>query len=249
MGGCYDSFEGGEELPSSTAPLPNITIAELHSLVKSERMTIYDDMVVRGVVTSSDENGSFFKSFFIERDGYALEVLEGLYDSYTRHDVGSVVSVKLQGLALSFYQGVLQVGFEAAEGSYYMLDYLGSEQAVDERIFHTYTFEDVEPYDVEYEDLEEGMCGRLVRLNSLTHTPSDDALQPYTWSGYQHFVDNSGDSLYCYTSEYADFALMEIPSGEVSIGGILEYDAISGVSGGERFIIQMRGVDDCTQNN
>ncbi|MFR9591053.1 MAG: DUF5689 domain-containing protein [Rikenellaceae bacterium] len=247
MGSCYDSFEGGGELPSSDAPLPNITIAELHELVVTDRMTIYDDMVVQGVVTSSDENGNFYKTFVIERDGYALEVMEGLYDSFARHDVGSVVSVRLQGLALSRYMGVLQVGLIAEEGSYYMLDYLGSEQIVDNYIFHTYTFENIEPYIVDYNDLTEDMCGRLVSVDSLHLIPSEDALQPYTWSGYQLFVDNYGDSLYCYTSDYANFALVEIPSGEVSLSGILQWNDISGVAGGEKYIIEMRGTEDCSE--
>ncbi len=247
MGGCYDSFEGGEGVPSSSAPLPNITIGELHDLVVTERMSIYDDMVVQGVVTSSDREGNFYKSFFVERDAYALEIMEGLYDSYTRHDVGSVVSVRLQGLALSRYMGVLQVGVVAEEGSYYMLDYLGSEQLAAEYIFNTYEYEDVEPCDVEYDELTEEMCGRLVRVNSLRHIPSEDALQPYTWSGYQLFVDEEQDSIYCYTGEYAGFSQVEISSSEVSLSGILQYSDISGVSGGEKYIIEMRDVEDCVE--
>ncbi len=242
---CYDSFKGECSLVGGDVPAPNITIKRLCAMLESDMLLIYDDIVVRGSVTSTDRNGNFYKTFIIEDDGYGLEIMEGVYDSYVRHDVGSVVSVRLQGLALSTYRGVHQVGVKSVEGSYYALDYLSAEAVIDQHIFSTYTYAEVEPYVVRFEDLNEQMCGRLVSIESLRHLPTEGDTQPYTWGSYQQFVDNFDNSIWVYTSDYANFSLLEIPQQRVSLSGILQYGSISGVSGAEQYILEMRGVEDC----
>ncbi len=245
LGGCYDSFGDGGSLNSGDVPMPNITIVQLHEKLESESLLVYDDLIVQGTVTSTDRYGNFYKTFVMEEDGYGVEVLEGLTDSYTRHDVGSIVVVKLKGLMLSKYREVVQVGQQSTEGSYYTLDYLGATQVVDERIFNSYKISDIEPCEVSIAELTTDMCGGFVKIKSLLHTPSDDDTQPYTWGGYQQFVDNSDNSVWCYTSDYATFSLLAIPQYSVSLSGILRWGSISGVSGGEQYIIEMRGVYDC----
>lgn len=244
---CYDSFEGGVSTIDDDTPTPNITIEALAAMLQTERMTIYDDLVIQGSVTSTDRNGNFYKTFVIESGGYGIEILEGLYDSYVRHDVGSVVSVRLQGLALSTSRGVLQAGLVASEGSYYMLDYLSLESVIDEHIFVNYTYEELTPHVVTIDELTEEMCGRLVQIESLVHSPNEGELQPYTWGSYQQFVNNSDDSVWCYTSDYANFSLLAIPQATITLRGILQRDDISGVSGGEQYILEMRGVEDCVE--
>ncbi len=244
---CYDSFVGYDEISTAELPVQNITIKELSERLQTERLSITQDFIVQGNVTSTDRNGNFYKTFVIQSDGYALEVLEGIYDSYVRHDVGALVAVKLQGLALSTYCGVMQVGLESVTGSYYMLDYLSLESLINKHIFNSYTYSEVEPLCVSVDELDGVECGRLVCIYDLQHLPAEGATQPYTWAGYQQFVDSSGGVVYCYTSSYTNFALVEMPQGVVSLCGILQQDEIYGVSGGEQYIIEMRGVDDCVE--
>ncbi|MFR0764704.1 MAG: DUF5689 domain-containing protein [Alistipes communis] len=47
-----------------------------------------------------------------------------------------------------------------------------------------------------------------------------------------------------YTSAYARFADREIPAGECSLTGVLEYGTAG--SYGKQFILQMRDENDCT---
>ncbi len=245
LSGCYDSFGDGGSEPTDDTPTPNVTTQQLSEMLESESLIIYDDMIVQGSVTSTDRNGNFYKSFIIERYGYGLEILEGLYDSYVHHDVGCVVSIKLQGLIISRYLGVLRVGVIPDEGSYYTSDYMSSDVVIDEHIFSSNEYEIIEPHVVEIGELDEDMCGRLICVESLQHLPSDSDTQPYTWEGYQQFVDNYGNSIWSYTSEYANFSLLSIPQDRVCLCGILQWGSISGVSGGEQYILKMRGVDDC----
>ena len=244
---CYDSFDGAGELSEQDVPIQNITICELSEQLETELFSIYSDYIVQGYVTSTDRYSNFYKSFVIQNNGYALEIMEGLYDSYVRHDVGALVVVKLQGLALTRDGGVMQAGLESMEGSYYTLDYLSLESIIDKHIFNSYTYSEVEPLSVSIEGLDAVECGRLVHIEELQHIPADEAQQPYTWSGYQEFQDATGASIYCSTSSYANFALVEIPSGTVSLCGILQYDSIYGISGGEQYIIKMRSAEDCVE--
>ncbi len=246
MGGCYDSFEGEGSLEAGNIPISNVTIEQLQAMLESESLLIYDDMVVSGAVTSTDQNGNFYKTFLIQQNGYGLEVLEGIIDSYIHHDVGSVVTLKLQGLMIAKYREVLQVGLESATGSYYTLDYLEAAQIIDKHIFNSYTYSEIEPYIITIPDLTETICGRLVCVESLLHIPDEDATQPYTWGGYQQFIDTSGNSIWCYTSDYANFSLLEIPGGRLSLNGILQKGSISGVSG-DQYMLEMRGVYDCKE--
>ncbi len=246
LGGCYDSFEGGGDYtyPVVEVPTPNITIGELSDMLQSERLIVYDDMIVQGSVTTTDRNGSFYKSFIIERDGSALEILEGLYDSFIYHDVGEIISLKLNGLALARSRGILQVGIVPSSGSWYTLDYLSAQPIIDEHIFCSNIFEEIIPLSTTCEELSEQMCGRLISLDSLTHLPAEDDLQPYVWGGYQQFVDNSQNSVWVYTSDYANFSQLSIPQEAISICGILQYSSIPYVTSDEVFIIEMRGVED-----
>ncbi len=245
MGGCYDSFrgEGVSKTGVGEIPVANISISEVAAFVQNERMVVYDDFVVAGRVTSSDREGNFYRSFYIESGGAALEVLEGVLDSYVNHPVGEVVVVKLRGLALACKRGVLQVGLEAEADGDHLLDYLEAQPLIDRYIFCSGKMEEVKPLSVSYEELADDMCGRLITIDSLTFRPVDGSF----WTGYQQFVDNSDNSVWCYTSDYASFANLLIPPEPISITGIVQKSKVYlSPAYGEQFIIQMRSLDDCS---
>ena len=57
------------------------------------------------------------------------------------------------------------------------------------------------------------------------------------------FTDAAGNVIAVYTSDYADYASHAVPSGYVTIKGILQRGKIGG---GEYFMIKMRDETDCT---
>ena len=84
--GCYEGFneaERGDKLPTR-----NTTIADLKGRYPNEYHTIEQDIVCEGRVTSSDRDGNFYRSLFIEDESGGLEILLGIYDSYTQYPVG-----------------------------------------------------------------------------------------------------------------------------------------------------------------
>lgn len=242
MVGCYDSFDTLElDGTLSDVAEANATIEHLHDLYASGTRVIREEIVVEGTVSANDEFGNLFKSFIIESDGYALEILDGLYDSYVSHPVGSKIALRLNGLGLDRYLGVLRCGLVAPSTSYYTLDYMSSSAIVDYYIYLVDFGNPLTPYATTISELDVDQAGRLISLDSLMlHT--EDGVER-SWSGYSLFRNRELDSLWCYTSPYAEFAETMIPMGELSLSGILEFGSTDSMS--DQFIIKLHGAEDC----
>ncbi len=239
--GCYDSFDNTAKESQSALPLVNSTIEQLHAIYSSGVRTIDQDIVVEGTVVANDQNGNLFKSFVIQSGDYSLEILDGLYDSYVRHPLGATLRVRLEGLGLDRYLGVLRTGLVAPPTSHYTLDYMGSEAIVNRQLVVVGLGSELEPATMRYEELSERDAGRLICVEGVRlHT--DDGVER-TWSGYSLFRTAERDSIWCYTSPYADFAAAKIPQCEVSICGVLQFGATSRHA--DQFIIKMRSESDC----
>ena len=85
--------------------------------------------------------------------------------------------------------------------------------------------------------------GRNPSLHRAFRPDAEQAV-PQTWEGYRLFEDAAGRTIAVYTSAYARFADREIPAGECSLTGVLEYGTAG--SYGKQFILQMRDENDCT---
>ncbi|MFI3317360.1 MAG: DUF5689 domain-containing protein [Rikenellaceae bacterium] len=238
--GCYDSFSTYSP-DDQASESPNATISHIHTLYSSGLRDVNQDLIVEGIVTANDEFGNFFKSFIIQEDGYTIEVLDGLYDSYIRHPLGSKITLKLNGLCLDRYLGVLRTGLEAPATSSYSLDYLTAEAIVDLHLTVNGIEEQIAAQTRSIDELTADRAGELIEIENLTlHT--EDGIER-TWKDYALFRNSDLDSIWCYTSSYADFADQKIPQGTVSLTGILEYGSTDSYT--NQFIIKLRGADDC----
>ncbi|MFR9556207.1 MAG: DUF5689 domain-containing protein [Rikenellaceae bacterium] len=247
---CINRFDSAPTEAEAIDVEYNITLERLNQQVTSSGCyDVREELIVKGSVTATDESGNFYKLFVIEQDGYALEVLEGLTYSYVRHDEGYVMVVYLEGLRLSRSRGVLQLGVAASESSYYDLDYMEHEIVVDRHILNTGVVESVTPREITREELDseslvEELCGSLVSIGGLRLVVDEESSDATLWGGTVEFVDVEGRTLGCYTSSYADFSMCEIPEGEVTLVGILQYDYSSGASSP---MIKLRREDDCIE--
>ncbi len=252
---CYDRFDDPAGEADRVDMTYNITLEMLHEVFSADGyVDVKDDMRIRGNVTAHDKGGNFYKTFVIEEDGYGVEILEGLTDSYVRHQLGAEIFVSLNGLRITRSRGVMQIGVATYQGSSYDIDYMGHEYFVDQHITNSGYENLITPRVVtlseltgaEGADFVEKMCGSLVRIDGVVYSP-DESGDDGLWSGYRCFVDVSGESeveLWCYTSSYSNYSMCEIPTGEVSLIGIMQSDAISG-STVQRPILKMRDLDDC----
>lgn len=97
-----------------------ITIAELAGMyVTGEPMDIKDKLVVSGIISTTDQPGNFYKSFYIQDETGGLEIKAGKNGLYNDFQPGQRVYVVLNGLTLGMYgyktgnyggMGMIQIG-------------------------------------------------------------------------------------------------------------------------------------------
>ena len=236
VAGCdYDRFDPIEPR-DEVEWVPNAELSDVrHSFAAAT--TIREDMVITGRVITSDEGGNFYRTLVIEDATGALELMIGMDYLYRTYPVGSLLAVRLQGLAIDEYNGVLRVGLQPDQWDYRTTSYMSHQAIVDKYIYRTCSIVAPEPERLSAGALTKRLCGRLVAVEGLR---VDD--QAATWAdgrytSYRKFRDECGDSIYVQTSPYAYFAEQELPRDEVTITGVLYYGEVSGSR--KAFIIKM----------
>lgn len=236
---CYDA-PFGEPGRSDVPPAATTTIAEVQRLFTGEPVTVESDLVVTGVVTTSDAAGNFYRTLCIEEAGAGIEITAGLDHLHNDYPAGCRVTLRLRGLALGRHYGVLQAGAPALAGSGYPTGWLGSPAAVGGCLIrHGEELQPLRPTLLTIGELTPALCGTLVRIEGLRYAP--DALGQGTWAGYKRFEDEAGAVVYTYVRTGAGFADEEVPAGIRSLTGILQYDAPN------RFILKLRDTNDCAE--
>lgn len=82
-----------------------VTIAELVKLYKSPGtpVTVKDDIVVKGTVSTNDQPGNFYKSLYIQDATGGIEVKIGKNGLYNDYKPGQTLYIKCKGLELGMY--------------------------------------------------------------------------------------------------------------------------------------------------
>ena len=238
-------FEG--ELPTATS-----SIAKLREqIVRSGGVTIAEDVVVVGRVSSDDREDNFYGSIVVEDGSGAVEVMIGTPNLTARYPEGLKVALRLQGCYADYSYGVLQVGSEAAKYEHYRVGNLASLQRVNEVVKRSLDVEPILPTKTTIAELQSSMCGRLVEVRGLCLTDSSsidtligDTLDRAIWRGYAMFKDAHGDSIALYTRDLARYAEYRIPTDSVNIVGVLQRGSYR--EGEECYFLKMRYEADCT---
>lgn len=237
--GCHDTFD---DRAANPAPEPaTVTVAELRRLCNGTGADITANAVIAGRVTTSDDAGNFSRTFFVEDSTGGAEIMAGTYDIHNKYPLGATVSVNLAGCTVAFEDGAMQIGLKPKPYSQRPVEYFMTDVILDKHIIRGGELSEVVPTAITVADTD--LCGRLVRIDRLRHTPADGG----SFADYRRFVAQDGSEIYSYVREYADFADEEIPSGEVSLCGILLYGRVAGI--GDRFIVKPRSRNDCTTSD
>ena len=120
------------------------TIADLVALYTPEKpLTIRDDIVITGVVSTTDQPGNFYKSFFIQDETGGIEIKVGKNSLYNDYQPGQRIYVLCKDLTLGMYgyktgnyggMGMAQLGFEDTSGTY-ETSYMESQLIINTHIF------------------------------------------------------------------------------------------------------------------
>lgn len=99
----------------------NMTLAQVKNLYTGSTYVFPNDSqsVIEGYVSSSDESGNIYKTIYIQdkpenpTQGFVISV--DAVSTYTKYPQGSKVYIKLNGLALGVYGGLVQLGVKDAK--------------------------------------------------------------------------------------------------------------------------------------
>ncbi len=129
--GCYSDFDNPAPAPIfSDADFVDdceiITIKDLKERYKSfvgasKSEEITDNLVIRGKVISSDKDGNVYKSLYIldhDMNGSAAIELRLFASNYVKYPVGTMIYVKLKGLSIGDYSGMLSIGSRSVDPDY-----------------------------------------------------------------------------------------------------------------------------------
>ena len=120
------------------------TIAQLVALyTPGHPLTITDEIVISGVVSTTDQPGNFYKSFFIQDETGGIEIKVGKNSLYNDYLPGQRIYVRCKDLTLGMYgyktgnyggMGMAQLGFSDTSGTY-ETSYIESQMIINEHIF------------------------------------------------------------------------------------------------------------------
>ena len=174
--------------------------------------------------------------------------MAGIFDTHNIYPIGTYLTIHLNGCSIGEHFGVMQAGLKAASYSAYPTEYFSSQVLLDKHIRRYDITRHIAPRPLAVSDLRSSMCGTLVSIGPLRHLAEESASiwngnTDGCWGGYNIFENSEGEKIVVYTSEYADYATRQIPTGEIAITGILQYGKVNGK---EYYMIKMRDEKDCS---
>ncbi len=213
--GCdYNRFDPVEPNPYANLTA-NTTPGDLYRLAAAGTFTAGAEMLLSGVVTSSDSAGNFYRTLVVQQDERAVELLLGTYDIYSAYPRGQQVIVRLDGLGWALRDGLLQVGWPADGTS--SPDYIGSSPLVRGCVVRAGRFSTLTPPRLRLDQITADRIGQLVTLTGGSFTQGGSA----PWSGERTYSAPGTTSIRTYTSPYASFAGQTLPAGAVDLTGIV----------------------------
>lgn len=217
---CKTPFDPAETNASGG---PEISIHYLKALYTHAPLLITEDYVIRGQVVSSDQQGNFRWTLVVEDDTGGIELKIGLSPYYERYEIGQEVRIKCGGLVLGAYGRTIQLGGESEDQSY-ETGFIATEH-LGKHILMTGARETITPAILQAGEGSMRYVNCAVGFKNLRVVDEEADM---TWgdsTGYveRHFVfmDSVTDTLAVRTSPSAVFAEEELPSGVVSLEGIL----------------------------
>lgn len=255
LSGCnYNSFDT-VLYSEPEIPLANITISQLKSLYQGIPTDITDtEIIISGYIITSDKSNNFYRTFIIDDGTAAAEIYAGLYDMHNNYKQGQRVTVLAKGLRMTVNDEMLQLGIRS-HNSNYAIDYIGHAELLKQHVLRHNESTIITPTTLSIKNLTEEMTGRLVTIRDITVAYAADT----TWalpdsisptssplSANIKFKTPMNDSIYVFTSGYANFAGEKVPKQEVNITGILLHNEINGKP---NYQLKLRDLDDVETNN
>ena len=152
-------FTGEYDKPAVNQPVDmeaNTTIAELAAMYETGKpWTVDKNIVISGIVSTTDRYGNFYKSFYIQDETGGMEIKLGKNGLYNDYLPGQRIYVDCNGLELGMYgykagsgNGMVQIGFNNGTDDTYETSYIESSILIDTHVFKGEVEGEVKPVEL-----------------------------------------------------------------------------------------------------
>ena len=217
---CSDKFEAPPiKMPVYSGQPANITIAEFREqyATRPSRTVIVEDYILRVVIIGNDISGNIYKQIYVADNTGGINIGVDQNSIYASNRVGQEVFIKLKGLASVVYGGELQIGYR---GTY--------ANRIPWEIYREHVFFNGFPEVtsararvVTIPQITDNMVNTLVELRNVSFVNPGANFTTNNAVTEEMIIDSDGNTLAVRTSSYCDFANDSLPSGRVTLVGIL----------------------------
>ncbi len=227
---------------------PNISYPDLIRMADDGPIQVQDDLIIEGYVVSSDLQGNFFKSIYMQ-DGIGpgslgLQLETELRDSHLLFPAGSKVYLKLQGLYLNINRGRVKVGSVTNNFGSLSIGRIPSKAVHNHLRVSCDPQVEISPNVIPLDAITEVQLNTLVEFHDVEFL-DEELGQPFAIAEEETtrwIRECSGVELGVLNSGYSDFRSITLPKGNGHIKGILLRD-------GSRFAIKIRDTTDINFNS
>lgn len=208
----------------------NLSFAELESLVTDETSQIYEDWVVEGYVTSSDEAGNFFNELYVQNHPTSptqtIQIEMDLRESHLVFEQGSKILIKLKGLYMGKSGDMVKLGGTFSAFGNVSVGRLPTLK-IPEHLFSICENENIlRPMITTIPKLDSLALGTLIRLDSLEVLEEElgNTFADKEIDTERRLKDCEENIIILLSSGYSDFQAEMLPEGNGPITGILQKD-------------------------
>ncbi|MEP6555064.1 MAG: DUF5689 domain-containing protein, partial [Ferruginibacter sp.] len=222
---CSKKFD---EPPIFQAPniTANKTIAALKAAhVNGQVESLTDDLIIEGIVNADDRSGNYYKQISIQDATGGITIRLDGTNLYSTYPVGRKIYIKLKGLFMGDYNGLIQIGGSSGlSGGFLNVNPLASN------LFDTYIIKGsidnpVPAKLVTFADLNSSLQSMLIQIDNAEFVTGDtsktfaDAVNSLSLNLNVKTCTGSS-TVIVRTSGYANFAGINAPNGNGSLFAI-----------------------------
>lgn len=188
---------------------------------------ITENVVIKGIVSSSDQSGNIFKKLYIQDETGAISIGIAIKELYKTYKPGQEIFIECKGLHVGKYGGVLQVGqkFLNTKTNIWQIGQMSEAEAVT----HIFKKQDpgalVSPTITDIASITPDMLDKLVTIKNVTFTNGGTNVYATKNANnaptMEELKDAQNNVISIATSAYASFAATTLPTGPVTITAIL----------------------------
>jgi hypothetical protein len=204
----------------------NLSIRDLRNMhVAGSFQYFQDEFIIAGTVIADDREDNFYKSVVLQDSTAGMTIRLDGFGLYNFYPVGMKIFVKLKGLWMGDYAGMVQLGAGLEQSGQNSLELIAIPQTLFGRFLIAGGFQDtVIPKPVRIDQLNDSLQSCLVKLSDV-EIPTTDTGKPYGDAVNKLSVNRTvrsctGGTAYLRTSGFASFASTHTPRGNGTITAV-----------------------------